>query len=48
MSFSITVPTKVKKIENVVFTAKETKKMEGTTKEINGLIKEMIENHTIG
>jgi electron transfer flavoprotein beta subunit len=41
-------PTKVKKIENVVFTAKETKKMEGTTKEINGLIKEMIENHTIG
>lgn len=41
-------PTKVKKIENVVFTAKETKRLEGTTKEINELIKEMIENHTIG
>lgn len=41
-------PTKVKKIENVVFTAKETKRLGDSYDEINDLIKEMIENHTIG
>ncbi len=41
-------PTKVKKIENVVFTAKETKKLGDSSAEINDLIKEMIDNHTIG
>jgi len=41
-------PTKVKKIENVVFTAKETKKMGDSYDEISELMKEMIENHTIG
>ncbi|MGC9331997.1 MAG: electron transfer flavoprotein subunit beta/FixA family protein [Bacteroidales bacterium] len=41
-------PTKVKKIENVVFTTKETKKLSDSFTEINELIKKMIENHTIG
>ncbi len=41
-------PTKVKKIENVVFTARETRKMGDSYEEISELMKEMIENHTIG
>ena len=41
-------PTKVKKIENIVFQAKESKKISGTDKEIDELMKELIENHTIG
>ncbi len=41
-------PTKVKKIESVVFKTKETKKLSGNDQEINDLIKELIENHTIG
>ena len=41
-------PTKVKKIENVVFTAKEAKKIDGTEKEIEELMQELISNHTIG
>ncbi|MFO7879776.1 MAG: electron transfer flavoprotein subunit beta/FixA family protein [Bacteroidota bacterium] len=41
-------PTKVKKIENVVFTAKETRRMGDSYEEISELMKEMIENHTIG
>lgn len=41
-------PTKVKKIENVVFQAKEHRSVEPTDNDINGLMKELIENHTIG
>ena len=41
-------PTKVKKIENVVFQAKESKKLTADDTEIESLIKELIENHTIG
>jgi electron transfer flavoprotein beta subunit len=41
-------PTKVKKIENIVFQAKESKKLTESDKDINELMKELIENHTIG
>jgi electron transfer flavoprotein beta subunit len=41
-------PTKVKKIENVVFTAKESKRLGDSDKEINDLMLELITNHTIG
>lgn len=41
-------PTKVKSIENVVFTAKEARRVENTEEELEGLIKELIANHTIG
>jgi len=41
-------PTKVKKIENVVFQAKESKCLRGTDDEINALIVELIETHTLG
>ncbi len=41
-------PTKVKKIENVVFKAKEAKVISAADKEIDELIVELIENHTIG
>lgn len=41
-------PTKVKKIENIVFQAKEAKKLTDNDKDINELMKELIENHTIG
>ena len=41
-------PTKVKQIENVVFQAKESKKLSGNDTEIDELMKELIVNHTIG
>jgi electron transfer flavoprotein beta subunit len=41
-------PTKVKKIENVVFKAKESKVLSSNDTEIDELMKELIENHTIG
>lgn len=41
-------PTKVKQIENVVFTAKESKKLTANDVEIDELMKELIANHTIG
>jgi len=41
-------PTKVKKVNNVVFTAKESKVLGASDQEIEDLIKELIENHTIG
>lgn len=41
-------PTKVKQIENVVFTAKESKRLTPADGEIEELIKELIANHTIG
>ncbi len=41
-------PTKVKSIENVVFTAKESRRLENNDTEIEELVKELIANHTIG
>lgn len=41
-------PTKVKAIENVVFTAKESRCLENKDEQIEELIKELIANHTIG
>ncbi len=41
-------PTKVKAIENVVFTAKEAREIPNTDEELENLIKELIANHTIG
>ncbi len=41
-------PTKVKAIENVVLTAKESRTIENNDADIENLIKELIANHTIG
>ena len=41
-------PTKVKAIESVVFTAKESKKLTSNDVEIEEMMKELIANHTIG
>jgi len=41
-------PTKVKQIENVVFTAKESKRLTATDFDMESLMKELISNHTIG
>lgn len=41
-------PTKVKAIENVVFTAKESRRLDNCDEQIEELIKELIANHTIG
>lgn len=41
-------PTKVKTIQNIVFQAKESKVISSADSEIDDLMKELIENHTIG
>jgi len=41
-------PTKVKQIQNIVFQAKEAKVFGSSDSEIDGLMKELIANHTIG
>jgi electron transfer flavoprotein beta subunit len=41
-------PTKVKKIENIVFAAKEVKRLSAADRDIDELMKELIANHTIG
>ena len=41
-------PTKVKSIENVIFTAKEARKIENSDDDLEKLIVELIANHTIG
>ncbi|MFO7922568.1 MAG: electron transfer flavoprotein subunit beta/FixA family protein [Bacteroidales bacterium] len=41
-------PTKVKKIENVVFTSRESRVLAGEDSEIEQLMKDLIDNHTIG
>ncbi len=41
-------PTKVKKIENVVFQAKESKVITAADDQIDSLMKELISNHTLG
>ncbi len=41
-------PTKVKKIENIVFQAKETRRIGTEDESINSFMKELIDNHTLG
>jgi electron transfer flavoprotein beta subunit len=41
-------PTKVKKIENVVFQAKESKRLTAADADIQELMVELIDNHTLG
>lgn len=41
-------PTKVKKVENIVFQAKESLKLEDNDEDINELMKELIGSHIIG
>ena len=41
-------PTKVKKVENIIFQAKESRSMTGSDEDIENLIVELINNHTIG
>ncbi len=41
-------PTKVKRIENVSFQTKENKRLSDSDDDINELMKELIDNHTIG
>ena len=38
----------LKKIENIVFQAKESKTMTGSDQDVEGLIVELLANHTIG
>ena len=41
-------PTKVKSIQNIVFQAKESKTLTGSDADVEGLIVELLANHTIG
>jgi electron transfer flavoprotein beta subunit len=41
-------PTKVKKIENIIFQAKESKTLSGSDPDVENLIVELLANHTIG
>lgn len=41
-------PTKVKAIQNIVFQAKESKTLSGSDKDVEDLIVELLNNHTIG
>lgn len=41
-------PTKVKNVENVVFTAKESLRLDNDDEQIEKLVKDLIANHTIG
>ena len=41
-------PTKVKKVENIVFTQKESKVLENSDENIDNLMKELIDSHVIG
>lgn len=41
-------PTKVKSIQNIVFQAKESKTLTGSDVDVEGLIVELLANHTIG
>ncbi len=41
-------PTKVKAVQNIVFKAKESKRLSDSDEEVEGLIKELLDSHTIG
>ncbi len=41
-------PTKVRKVENVIFQAKESKRLSADDEQLKGLVAELLANHTIG
>lgn len=41
-------PTKVKAVQNIVFKAKESKRLTGSDTDVEGLVKELLDSHTIG
>ena len=41
-------PTKVKAVQNIVFKAKESKRLTAADAEVEDLIKELLDSHTIG
>lgn len=41
-------PTKVKAVQNIVFKAKESKRLTAADAEVEGLVKELLDSHTIG
>ena len=41
-------PTKVKAVQNIVFKAKESKRLTSSDEDVEGLIKELLDSHTIG
>lgn len=41
-------PTKVKAVQNIVFKAKENKRLTGSDTDVEGLVKELLDSHTIG
>ncbi len=41
-------PTKVKAVQNIVFKAKESKRLTGSDNDIESLVKELLDSHTIG
>ena len=41
-------PTKVKAVQNIVFKAKECKRLTGSDSDVEGLVKELLDSHTIG
>ena len=41
-------PTKVKAVQNIVFKAKESKRLTAADAEVEELMKELLDNHTIG
>jgi electron transfer flavoprotein beta subunit len=41
-------PTKVREIENVILQAKESRRLTSADKDIESLVRELLENHTIG
>lgn len=41
-------PTKVKAVQNIVFKAKESKRLTGSDADVESLVKELLDSHTIG
>ena len=41
-------PTKVKAVQNIVFKAKESKRLTGSDNDVESLVKELLDSHTIG
>ena len=41
-------PTKVKAVQNIVFKAKESKRLGSSDSEVEGLVQELLASHTIG
>ena len=41
-------PTKVKAVQNIVFKAKESKRLTSSDADVEGLVKELLDSHTIG